>query len=483
MTFGEKEGLTYRGKKSSSSQQAQEEDELPSFTWQEVAEHCTAESLWVAIHGKVYDITSFLDKHPGGYDALLIAAGRDATAAFDSYHPFTSKPQQMIGKYEIGRLSTYEFPPYQEDTGFYRELSQRVGEYFAKNKIDYRSPFPGMWRMAIVWVVGAITFYYAFSHTFESFYLRAVLAFLFGIFQALPLLHTMHDCSHMAFGPNETWWRVGGRLAMDFMAGANMTSWHNQHTVGHHIYTNVVCADPDLPANLEGDIRFLVNRQVWTWVHKLQHLYLPPLYGLLTIKFRFQDIFETFGGGHNGPLRVNPIPAFWWGEMILTKVFWLGWRLLMPILLWNYDVFSRSSMLELFTLFFLVELGTGYYLAFNFQVSHVSTVAEYPLGTKNEDVVPEEWAISQVKTSVDYAHGDMVTTFLAGALNYQIAHHLFPGISQYQYPAIAPIIKEVCDEYGVKYTVLPSFMDAFHAHLQYLYEMGQQGKAVSVEMG
>jgi hypothetical protein len=115
--------------------------------------------------------------------------------------------------------------------------------------------------------------------------------------------------------------------------------------------------------------------------------------------------------------------------MILTKVFWLGWRLLMPILLWNYDVFSRSSMLELFTLFFLVELGTGYYLAFNFQVSHVSTVAEYPLGTKNEDVVPEEWAISQVKTSVDYAHGDMVTTFLAGALNYQIAHHLFPGIS------------------------------------------------------
>lgn len=38
----------------------------------------------------------------------------------------------------------------------------------------------------------------------------------------------MHDSSHLAFGNSETWWQVAGRLAMDFYAGANMTSWHNQ---------------------------------------------------------------------------------------------------------------------------------------------------------------------------------------------------------------------------------------------------------------
>lgn len=32
-------------------------------------------------------------------------------------------------------------------------------------------------------------------------------------------------------------------------------------------------------------------------------------------------------------------------------------------------------------------------------------------------------------------------------------HHLFPGINQYYYPAIAPIVKETCKEYGVPYNV------------------------------
>ncbi len=38
--------------------------------------------------------TGFLDNHPGGKEILLLAAGRDITYAFDSYHPFTDKPQQ-----------------------------------------------------------------------------------------------------------------------------------------------------------------------------------------------------------------------------------------------------------------------------------------------------------------------------------------------------------------------------------------------------
>ena len=32
----------------------------------ELAKHSTKESLWIAIHGHVYDMTKFLDEHPGG---------------------------------------------------------------------------------------------------------------------------------------------------------------------------------------------------------------------------------------------------------------------------------------------------------------------------------------------------------------------------------------------------------------------------------
>ena len=57
----------------------------------------------------------------------MLAAGRDATEAFSSYHPFTRKPREMLVKYHIGRLSTHEHPTYSPDThGFYDELKAEV---------------------------------------------------------------------------------------------------------------------------------------------------------------------------------------------------------------------------------------------------------------------------------------------------------------------------------------------------------------------
>jgi cytochrome b involved in lipid metabolism len=35
---------------------------------------------------QVYDVTKFLDQHPGGRDQLLLGIGRDASLVFDSYH-------------------------------------------------------------------------------------------------------------------------------------------------------------------------------------------------------------------------------------------------------------------------------------------------------------------------------------------------------------------------------------------------------------
>lgn len=35
--------------------------------------------------------------------------------------------------------------------------------------------------------------------------------------------------------------------------------------------------------------------QAWRSFYRWQHLYLPPLYGILGIKFRVQDVMETYG--------------------------------------------------------------------------------------------------------------------------------------------------------------------------------------------
>lgn len=41
----------------------------------EIAKHTSSDSCWIVIHGRVYDVTGFLDKHPGGRSILLKQGG------------------------------------------------------------------------------------------------------------------------------------------------------------------------------------------------------------------------------------------------------------------------------------------------------------------------------------------------------------------------------------------------------------------------
>jgi len=255
---------------------------------------------------------------------------------------------------------------------------------------------------------------------------------------------------------------------MEWIAGASMMSWFHQHILGHHVYTNIMGSDPDMPIVREGDLRYLVKRQIWKSVYKYQHFYMPILYGLLAIKFRIQDFTWTFIREENGPIHVNPLSKAEWTHFLATKAFWFFYRIVFPI----YFLGLPASSVLLY--FCIAELATGYWLAFNFQVSHISTEAFFPGNDKIEPSLKEEWAVIQVITSVDYGHNSFLQTFLAGALNYQTIHHLFPGISQYHYPQIAPIVMDVCQKYNVPFNVLPSFKEAFGAHIQYLNKMGNQ---------
>ncbi|KAJ5102491.1 hypothetical protein N7532_003020 [Penicillium argentinense] len=57
-----------------------------AVTRAQIQQHNSRQSCWVVIHGAVYDVTEFLDEHPGGAKVILRCAGRDATSDFDSVH-------------------------------------------------------------------------------------------------------------------------------------------------------------------------------------------------------------------------------------------------------------------------------------------------------------------------------------------------------------------------------------------------------------
>lgn len=73
-----------------------------SYTIAEVATHNSAQSCWTAISGSVYDVTEWINKHPGGSKAILSLCGTDGTAAFTGKHAGQAGPLEALAGFKIG---------------------------------------------------------------------------------------------------------------------------------------------------------------------------------------------------------------------------------------------------------------------------------------------------------------------------------------------------------------------------------------------
>lgn len=51
---------------------------------EELSQHSTKESAWCALNGIVYDVTIYLDFHPGG-DILLQGCGKECAGLFSNH--------------------------------------------------------------------------------------------------------------------------------------------------------------------------------------------------------------------------------------------------------------------------------------------------------------------------------------------------------------------------------------------------------------
>lgn len=85
--------------------------DIPSgktFTAAEVSTHSSESDCWMIISAKVYNVTTYINKHPGGND-ILAGCGKDATAMFesrpDSGAPHSRSAESLLESYYIGDLA------------------------------------------------------------------------------------------------------------------------------------------------------------------------------------------------------------------------------------------------------------------------------------------------------------------------------------------------------------------------------------------
>ncbi|KRX98452.1 Cytochrome b5 [Trichinella pseudospiralis] len=74
-----------------------------TFSRREVEEHNSKQSTWLIMENKVYDVTKFLEEHPGGIEVLLEQAGRDATESFEDIG-HSNDAREMRDQYYIGDI-------------------------------------------------------------------------------------------------------------------------------------------------------------------------------------------------------------------------------------------------------------------------------------------------------------------------------------------------------------------------------------------
>jgi cytochrome b involved in lipid metabolism len=91
---------------SSEEKTKKNEENEKTYTMEEVLKHNSKESCWSIIRGKVYDLTNWIDKHPGGADKILKICGKDGTDLFVRQHGGKEKPEKILESFEIGVLKS-----------------------------------------------------------------------------------------------------------------------------------------------------------------------------------------------------------------------------------------------------------------------------------------------------------------------------------------------------------------------------------------
>jgi len=434
---------------------------MPKFTPEEVSRHRQPNDCWVSVDGKVYDVTSWVPRHPGG-DLIFVQAGKDCTHLFNSYHPYSAR--KTLEKFYVGDLvDTAETDLYEDDgTGekFYAVVKDRVAKYFRDNKINPRVSIEMYVKTAVIFATLVICYYGAFFLK-SSLGVSLLFAVGLGVAFAEVGVSIQHDANHGAYSTSPAVNHFMG-LALD-LVGASSFMWKQQHVVGHHAYTNLDGMDPDIRVT-DKDVRRVTQHQPWHSYQRYQHLYLALLYGLLSLKSVLVDDFAALSEGRIGPVAISKLTAresaeFWLGK----SVFFAGY-VAAPL------AFSPHSAARLLLVWIISQFVIGWLLAFMFQVAHVTPDVAFLRG--GSGAAKRGWGESQVATTADFCHGSWLWTHFSGGLNYQVVHHLFPGVCHMHYPKIAPIVLETCREFGVPYVVYPTFGKALMAHFRHLAEVG-----------
>lgn len=353
------------------------------------------------------------------------------------------------------------------DNLFFQSLKSAVDNYFTTNKIKKT----GDWRLfskTIILIGAAIAIYSTLMFVQPSALFALLLCGGLGFVSASIGFSVMHDANHGSYSTRP---KLNDFLGLSANAlGASSFFWKQKHNIIHHTYTNVDGIDDDIA---KSPIIRQCESQKWVPAHKIQHLYLLPIYALSSIfwlffmdftKYFTRKIYTTEAWKMSTKNHV----IFW-----ATKICYLAFYILLPIKVWGFLPWLAG--------FFAMHAVMGLTLSLVFQLAHVVENTEFEhIGLDETKHLETAWAEFQLKTTANFAMNNKVISWFVGGLNFQIEHHLFPKISHVHYPAISKIVMAKCAEFNLPYNQYPTMLQALASHFRVMKYLGKKPEAMAL---
>ncbi len=405
------------------------------LTWEDVQAHSTASDAWVAIKGRVYDVTEFAHVHPAG-DIILTAAGQDATDVFAAFHAGTSAtnllPPLCIGRVKGPRLPHTAGEEYTADILKMRREMQ-AARLFESSKAYYLAKFLSTTAISIA----AVALLLMGRDSTPVVICAAVALALF--WQQCGWL--AHDFLHHQVFKNRGWNNIAGLVVGNLYQGFSVNWWKNKHN-HHHAVPNVTEApsggDPDIATM---PILFWSEKliegedldQFPKWMLRNQAVMYWPILCMARISWLIQSVQYQFA-------QRNPHVTS--TTMYVAELFFIAvHHILYLILVAQIPSWSRAI---LFTA--ISESLGGLFIGVVFTVGHNAMEV-----FTEKELRATDFVRLQVRTTRD-VDPHWFTDWFCGGLNYQVEHHIWPTVPRHHLPKAAAILKAFCKKHSIQYT-------------------------------
>lgn len=354
--------------------------------------------------------------------------------------------------------------PQKEGATFAAEVKREVEGYFTETGKSQKASV-GMVVKSVVLLATFFGSYFLILLTPWSPWAKLGLAVVMGLGMAGIGFAVTHDALHGAYSNSPFINKTIGRF-FD-LVGANAYLWKITHNIIHHTYTNIEGIDEDLTVS---PLLRLSPTSPLLPIHRWQHIYGFLAYAGSTLFWVFTKDFKYILQKDLGPYRDIKHPKGEIVNLIVTKLIYYGWAIVIPFLVLD------NPWWQIALGFLVMHLVAGFVLGVVFQLAHVVEGPEFP-APDAEGRMGDAWLIHEMRTTANFARENPMVSWYVGGLNFQIEHHLFPKVCSVHYPAISKIVERVATKHGIPYNTNPTVWAAVKSHHRMLKAFGPEAWA------